>query len=237
MKKKYFLVAMATTLLAGTMFAQITRGTIGNGSFTDYSGYTSQAYGIDFNNDGNIEFKIADGDLEKNYITYAWSNGGNNVCASSEGWDYAALLSRGTSIGASSAWDGQGDAMINATGNGYIAFRIKLNNQVHYGWAEINISSTAVTWVKAFYQATPNQAINAGDESSASIATAQAEWDVRSLGDKTIRITADNNEELRVYDLSGRLVEKCVGNKVLQLPNRGTYVVRGNEKVLKVIVF
>jgi len=237
MKKKILLVAMATTLFAGTSFAQITQGTIGNGSFTDYSGYTSQAYGIDFNNDGNLEFKIADGNLEKDYITYVWTDGGNNVCASSAGWDYAALLTRGTSIGPSSAWEGQGDATIDVTGTGYIAFRVKLNNQVHYGWAEISISSTAVTWVKAYYQATPATAINAGDEGSAGIATAQAEWDVRSLGDKTIRIAADNNEELRVYDLSGKLVEKCVGTSVVKLPVRGTYVVRGNEKVQKVIVF
>ena len=237
MKKKILLVAMATTLFAGTSFAQIRQVTIGNGQYTDWSGSTSTAYGIDFDGDGYLEFKIADGNLEKDYITYVWTDGGNNVCASSAGWDYAALLTRGTSIGPSSAWDGQGDAMIDVTGTGYIAFRVKLNNQVHYGWAEISISSTAVTWVKAYYETMPNAAISAGDEGSAGIATAQAEWNVRSLGDKTIRIIADNNEEYRIYDLSGKLVEKCVGTSVVKLPVRGTYVVRGNEKVQKVIVF
>ena len=114
---------------------------------------------------------------------------------------------------------------------------MKLNNQVHYGWAEINISSTAVTWVKAYYEAMPNAAINAGDEGSAGIATAEQNFSVQTLGDKTIRITANGNEEYRIYDLSGKLVEKCVGTNMVKLPNKGTYVVRGNEKVMKVIVF
>lgn len=239
MRKKVLPAIIATLLTASVSFAQIRQGVIGTGVFEEYDGTPTTTYGLDFNNDGHLEFKLVSNMVTNDYIVYVWSDGGNNVCNSSTGWDYAAALTQGTAIGPNSNWEGQGDCMVNETypSQYFIGFRLRMDDGVHYGWAMVNVSSSAVNWVKIYYQATPGTAINAGDEGSASIATAEQSFSVQTLGDKTIRITADGNEEYHIYDLSGKLVDKCVGSNVLKLPNRGTYVVRGNEKALKVIVF
>ncbi len=78
MCKKTIWAIIATMLVAGTSFAQIGRGTIGTGTFIDYAGVPIQAYGLDFNGDGTIEFKISNGERENDYIIYACTDGGNN---------------------------------------------------------------------------------------------------------------------------------------------------------------
>jgi len=47
------LTTICTSLLLSTsMFATIVTGTVGNGNYTDWNNQTSQAFGLDFNNDG-----------------------------------------------------------------------------------------------------------------------------------------------------------------------------------------
>ena len=151
----------------GNTSTPIRQGTIGSGTFTDYSNtQIPNSFGLDFDNNGTIEFKISDGSRINEYITYAWTDGGNNVFASDEGWDYAAALTQGTDIGPNSRWDGQGDCMVSATtpNQFYIGFRFKLSDGVHYGWAKVTVNSSSVTWDKIFYHTTPNMSIKAGDE-------------------------------------------------------------------------
>ena len=48
--------------------AAVVQGTIGTGTYTAYDGTaTPNTYGLDFNNDGNIEFSITDFQLAMNY--------------------------------------------------------------------------------------------------------------------------------------------------------------------------
>ncbi|MBR0073929.1 MAG: hypothetical protein IJP95_08850 [Bacteroidales bacterium] len=241
MKKVLLSALFAATLLAGAANAQITRGNIGNGTFIDYSGASvPNVYGIDFNNDGTLEFRITDGSISKDYIVYSWTDGGNNVCNSSMGWDYAAALTQGTAIGASSSWEGQGDCMINETypSQYFIGFRFRLNDGIHYGWAMVNVSSSAITWVKAFYQATPGQSINAGDEGSAAIATAQTSAEIRSLGNNAIRIVGHQGEQFCIFDMAGKQVASTLGDNTVALPAKGVYVVRdSSSNSRKVIVY
>ncbi|MBP5759559.1 MAG: hypothetical protein J6W45_09180, partial [Bacteroidales bacterium] len=215
MKKRTLTMAFATAfmLFAGTSLAQIRQGVIGNGVFEDSDGNPSTVYGLDFNDDGHLEFKLSTYSITNDYIIYNWTDGGNNVCNSSMGWDYAAALSQGTAIGPSSNWEGQGDCMVNSTypSQYFLGFRIRLDDGVHYGWAMVNVSSTELNWVKIYYQATPGMAINAGDEGSSAITEAEADYEISATGNNTIRINADDGEEFRIYDLSGRNVATCHG--------------------------
>ena len=241
MKKRTLTMAFATALMlfAGTSFAQIRQGVIGTGVFEEYDGTPTTTYGLDFDNDGHLEFKLSTNMVTNDYIVYVWSDGGNNVCNSSMGWDYAAALTQGTAIGPSSNWEGQGDCMVNETypSQYFIGFRLRMNDGVHYGWAMVNVSSSAVNWVKIYYQATPGTAINAGDEGSAAITEAESDYEILATGNNTIRINADNGEEFRIYDLSGRNVAICHGNSAVVMPNKGVYVVKNRNTANKVIVF
>ena len=231
--------ATAFMLFAGTSLAQIRQGVIGNGVFEDSDGNPSTVYGLDFNDDGHLEFKLSTYSITNDYIIYNWTDGGNNVCNSSMGWDYAAALSQGTAIGPSSNWEGQGDCMVNSTypSQYFLGFRIRLDDGVHYGWAMVNVSSTELNWVKIYYQATPGMAINAGDEGSSAITEAEADYEISATGNNTIRINADDGEEFRIYDLSGRNVATCHGNSAVVMPNKGVYVVKNRNTANKVIVF
>ena len=231
--------AAAFMLYAGTALAQIRQGVIGTGVFTEFDGTPTTTYGLDFDDDGHLEFKLSTYSITNDYIIWTWSDGGNNVCNSSMGWDYAAALSQGTAIGPSSNWEGQGDCMVNATypSQYFLGFRIRLDDGVHYGWAMVNVSSTALNWVKIYYQATPGVAINAGDEGSSAITEAESNYEILATGNNTIRINADNGEEFRIYDLSGRTVATCHGNSAVVMPNKGVYVVKNRNTANKVIVF
>ena len=241
MKKVLLPAIIATALCAGALQAQITQGTIGTGTFIDYAGTSMpNTYGIDFNNDGQVEFKISSGISTNDYITYAWTNGGNNVCSSSMGWDYAAALPQGTTIGPSSSWEGQGDCMVNETNPSsyYIGFRVRYNDGVHYGWALVNVTASSITWVKAFYQATPNTAITSGDEGSASIVSATATAEIRSLGNNAIRIVGQQDEQFSLFDMAGKQVATTLGESTVTLPTKGVYVVRSHKGTSqKVIVY
>ena len=241
MKKRTLTMALATAfmLYAGTSLAQIRAGLVGYGAFTDFDGSVSTVYGLDFDNDGHLEFKISTNNITNDYIIWSWSEGGNNVCNSSMGWDYAAALSQGTPIGPSSNWEGQGDCMVNETypSQYFIGFRFRRDDGVHYGWAMVNVSSSAVNWVDIYYQATPGMAINAGDNGSAAITEAEANYEILATGNNTIRINADNGEEFRIYDLSGRNVAICHGNSAVVMPTKGVYVVKNRNTANKVIVF
>ena len=53
------LITLCTSLFLSTsMFATIVIGTVGNGNYTNWENQTSPSFGLDFNNDGNLEFKI-----------------------------------------------------------------------------------------------------------------------------------------------------------------------------------
>ena len=241
MRKSTLTMAFAAALMlyAGTTLAQIRAGSIGYGTFTDFDGSVSTVYGLDFDNDGHLEFRLLTANIPTDNLYYVWTDGGHNVCNSSMGWDYAAALTQGTPIGPSSNWEGQGDCTVTATypSQYFIGFRIRLDDGVHYGWAMVNVSETAVNWVDIYYQTTPGMAINAGDEGSAAITEAEADYEIFATGNSTIRINADNGEEFRIYDLSGRNIATCHDNSAVVMPAKGVYVVKNRNTANKVIVF
>lgn len=157
--------------------AQITQGRIGTGDITIAGYTTTDVYGLDFDNDGtNLEFRIADfpgsPNLTNGYLTYDWTDGGNNIVNETGVWDYMAILASGVTVGSTSEFEGQGDGAFNTTnltaGVHYMGFRILLSDGVHYGWAEYTVAENGddfdLTWTKCYYNATVGEAITTGDE-------------------------------------------------------------------------
>lgn len=174
MKKVYLLViALLATLWAS---ATIVQGTIGNGSYTSWDNTTSTQYGIDFNNDGTLEFKLAE---NATYLEFNWVNGGTNIWVvgnvNQGDWDVPQVLANGTSIGSNGNWEAQGDCSLAGWGetpnipvgqNVFIGFRIKLSDGTHYGWGKVSISGSGyeytANWQGVYYETTPNTPISAG---------------------------------------------------------------------------
>lgn len=146
---------------------------------------TGESIGLDFNNDGTIDFFLTDAEGEvvhtNGALMFNWSEGGNNIWTTGDmtqgGWDVIKPLTAGTSIGSGANWEAQGDASIVdwstggvsfSTGISYVGFRIKIGSNTHYGWAKVNVTGSVSTglnlqWQQIAYQDTPNTAINAGD--------------------------------------------------------------------------
>lgn len=185
------MILTALTMIAAIFCVQlqaaIVPGTIGNGTFVDYEGNESTAYGLDFNNDGDLEFVITttgfDVDFTNCYLQYTWSENGNNIWTSgsmeTEGWDEVYPLTANTVIDAQGNWEAQGDAylvsMFESTPflplntESYIGFKIKIGNAIHYGWAKVQLTGDAATgftanWISCAYENTPQTAILAGSE-------------------------------------------------------------------------
>ena len=175
--KRLVLFVVAAIIGIATANAQITQGRIGTGSITIAGSTTSDVYGLDFDNDGSdLEFRIADfpgsPSVTGGYLTYNWTDGGNNIVNEDGVWDYVAILDAGVTIGSSSEFEGQGDGSFNSSsitaGTHYMGFRISLDDGVHYGWAEYTVSENGsdydIVWNKCFYNATVGASIETGDE-------------------------------------------------------------------------
>lgn len=232
MKKSLFSKFLATlTLLVfvgTTVQATIVQGTIGNG---DYEG--SQAYGLDFNNDGTIEYYITFGanqyaDFTNTTIMFSWTEGGNNVWTSgtleTEGWDNVHALTAGTSIGASANWEAQGDAylvpfygepVVPLNQEIYVGFRLKFGSNVHYGWAKVKVTGSetagySAQWISCAYENTPNTAIAAGATTSPTAVADNEQLSVSVYPNPVtdyVVVEGANNAEVAVFDMNGRSVQ------------------------------
>ena len=169
-----FMLAALLGIVAAN--AQITQGRIGTGDITISGTDWPDVYGLDFDNDGTLEFRIQDFDggswdptITNGYLSYNWTDGGNNIAAAT---DYAELIGAGVTINSSTEFGGAGDATIESTslaaGTYYMGFRISLSDGVHYGWAECTVAENGddydITWTKCYYNATVGEAITTGDE-------------------------------------------------------------------------
>jgi len=190
--KKLLFIASAMLLMANAQLnAQIVTGTVGQGSFTDWSGYTDTRTGLDFNNDGVLEFALKDAETMVSStqcaMEWSYSDNGNNVWTSGNldegGWDEVHAITANTCIGASANWEGQGDAylvnyydeaLVPLNQDIYVGFRIKLNNNIYYGWGKVKVTGSSTsgysaTWSQIAYNSTPDADILAGQTSDVGV--------------------------------------------------------------------
>lgn len=139
-------------------------GRIGLGTFVDYSGTAlNNVYGIDFDKDGNLEFRISD---DHQYISYVWSENGNNIVNADGEWDIVEPLTKGASVNSSCRWDGQGDAMLpaNLPEKFYVGFRFRLHDAIHYGWAKVKYENNNLEWDECAYNTVPSATAICGED-------------------------------------------------------------------------
>lgn len=172
MKKITLIAALAMSAILS--FAQVTKGTIGNGNYTDYQQQTSTEFGLDFDNDGNLEIALKTGyDMNTGD---PWTNGSivydyeaiQLLVASEETWDYFKLLAAGESVSSAATYGGYGDGMFEdisaiSTEASYVGFHIIIGESGYYGYAKIHRGEGEIIWDEIYYEATAGKAITAGD--------------------------------------------------------------------------
>lgn len=246
MKKNIYI--LAAMLFATGAFAQVQQGTVGTGSFIDWSGAAiDDIYGLDFNNDGTVEFRITYGytedgmDIENGGLTFAWTEGGNNIVTpSEEQWDRVSNLSEGTSVGPNSGWYAQGDAYLNIEPSINVGFRMLIGGQVHYGWGHVtmNTSTNQASWEEIFYQAAANTPITVGDRGGVGIVSVLPDNVKVYASENTINVVCAEQTLVKIYDLSGReLATFDAARCAFRAPQAGVYVVKVCDAMRKVVVF
>lgn len=172
--KKFTLIAAFIIMTASFALAQVTKGTIGNGNYTDWEGKTSTEYGLDFDNDGTLEVVLKTG-YDPNSGD-SWTNGSivydyeviQLRVASEETWDYFKLLAAGESVSSAANYGGYGDGMFEdfsaiSTSASYVGFKIIKGDATYYGYAKVHRSTGEIIWDEIYYEATAGKAITVGD--------------------------------------------------------------------------
>lgn len=142
---------------------------------------TVKANGLDFNNDGTIDFAITTGydangmSIENGGVAFYETNPSGNIVTMStgypnEGWDQIKNLGVNAQVNGSSVFGSEGDGNLqpNQGNEQYVGFRIVLNGQKYYGWAKVTLTSGSdgfeykATWNEIYYESTANATITTG---------------------------------------------------------------------------
>lgn len=211
MKKISFLAALL--FAASFAFAQVTTATIGQGTYTDWSGNASTAYGIDFNNDGILEISIKDGyDFNGNACgksSLEYSDSKIQLVIDGDSWDVLRLLNAGDVINSSTPTGGYGDGYIDdinavSTTASYVGFKYTVAGQSFYSFAKIHRDGNNVVWDKVYYNATPNAAITV----NANVGIQDRNMENASTTRKVvINGVVYIERDGKLYDFSGRRVK------------------------------
>lgn len=251
--KKFFTFVAGLLLAAGAM-AQVSQGSITNGNFPGWG----ESLGFDFNNDGNLEFRISAGYTEDGAsianggLTFVYDNPGSNIVVMGDfetgGWDQIQNLSNGTQIGPNSNFSAEADAYIqpNQGNQQNVGLRIKINGNMYYGWALVTLSNGTdgydkeAVWHEIWYNTTPNAPINAGQRGNgtAGIVMAEAQAFTATVMGHQVTISSTQSGVVNVYDMSGRKVasSNCNGKCTLTLNNTGVYVAVMNGRTVKLAI-
>ncbi|MBQ1408596.1 MAG: hypothetical protein IIY87_02425 [Bacteroidales bacterium] len=141
-------------------------GRIGNGPITINGETTNDVYGVDFNNDGTLEFRIG-GDYPYYYIAYDYMSQ-CNIVNIAEQWDYIQPLKFGDTICDYSRFEGQGDASFSDPESlpteFYVGCRVAIDNKIHYGWIKVEKTGDNLNWKECAYNSNPSKGIKAGQK-------------------------------------------------------------------------
>lgn len=248
---KKIVLSMAMLMGMAALNAQVTRGTVGEGTYTNWDNQTSFCEGLDFNNDGVLEFALMHGydmntgeEIANGAVQYVYSSN-NNVHTDADMWDYFKLLNSGDQLSSASAFNGQGDCYFEdyaaLSQPRYVGFRVSVGGSLHYGYAKVSYSSNAVNWHEIYYNATAGAAITVGQTSGGGtqgIDEVEANrFVVAAMDGHRINVMQQGAEQIYVFDLAGRKVAATNSqNSVIELPAAGVYVVRSATATAKIAV-
>lgn len=144
----------------------IKAGKFTSGSITIAGETVNNVFGMDFNNDGKLEFRIS-GEVPYVYLSYDYDSQ-NNIVNKAEQWDYIEIFGAGVPINETCLFQGYGDGSFdnfsNLPGEFYIGLRIKLTDGMHYAWAKVLKGDDQLTWSECFYNSKPDTEIKTGQK-------------------------------------------------------------------------
>lgn len=147
---------------SGASAETLRSGKIGNGSITINGETANNVFGVDFDNDGVLEFRIGGDGTDYVYLSYDYASG-NNIVNKADQWDYIEPLGREVTIDGTSRFEGQGDAMFDDMATlpnlFFIGCRIVKADGTHYGWIKAHYVNGRVEWGECVYRSTPGVAI------------------------------------------------------------------------------
>ncbi len=139
----------------------IVKGRIGTGTITIDGQTVTDAYGLDFNKDGVLEFRIV------NYGTTLQWEPANASSGPAMRDGRIALLQKHAPIGPSLDYAAATPALLptteSLTEKFYVAFRLTFDS-VYYGWAKVKYKNGKLEWDKCAYYTAPNATLTAGDD-------------------------------------------------------------------------
>lgn len=143
----------------------IVKGRIGTGTIIVDGMTYNDAYGIDFNKDGYLEFRIVN-----NGTTLRWEPAdadGNLPRGPAMSGGQIAVLQKHTTISPTLDYSTSSFANLPETSalpeKFYVAFRLAFDS-VHYGWAKVKYKDGELEWDKCAYCTTPGTTLTAGDD-------------------------------------------------------------------------
>ncbi len=139
----------------------IAEGRIGIGSFTVDGQTVQNVYGIDFNRDGILEYRIVDNGLSLTYDTAE-----NNVVVTASG--ELSMLQKHSAINATLNYGGNGSTPLPALSSlpekSYVGCCLMMSDGIHYGWIKVKYDDGELEWDECAYNTTPGAQITAGDD-------------------------------------------------------------------------
>lgn len=184
LNKKLLAYTTAASLALGTGIAQAANVLIDvdPDEVIDASGFILDTHDIDFDQDGNPEYRLFQGNLNGGAHTgtiagfASGTDSGLQIIGTTSPFRYATALSLGDPINASSSWitmPGAGNPYINygtsntfpGAGDRYIGVRFQLDgSSFYYGWIEIEVDAAGdtITLKRYFYDDTQDLTLFAG---------------------------------------------------------------------------
>lgn len=218
----------------------------------DFTFNNGNSLNLDFNNDGTPEFTFEDmgnGMIGSYFDSNAVNFVGTGTLNSGHGWDIIKFLSLNMPINASSTFDAQGDAYINApwgntnemfpNGDSYVGTTFKIGTNRYYGWILVNVNGSVVKIKSYAYNDIANQGINAGQTSVLSV-TAFSDFEFTFYPNPIKNfITIQSQETIstaKAIDMTGRTISLEINNTLInteKLPT-GIYILEllsNNSKI------
>jgi len=139
----------------------IAEGRIGIGSFTADGQTVQNVYGIDFNRDGVLEYRIVD-----NGLALTYDNIENNVVVTASG--ELSMLQKHSAINSTLNYGGNGNtslpALYTLPEKSYVACCLTMSDGIHYGWIKVKYDDGELEWDECAYNTVPGATITAGDD-------------------------------------------------------------------------
>lgn len=244
-----------TTLFAGA--SEMANGQIIYTDIDPDEGGAGVSYVLDLDNDGNSEFVVKhiatpNGGVSQNFLIAAPTVNDQGVfdnsilAASSDGFVYPFALNEGDAVSAGRAeWNNASFQSMNekscmyennnwcSVDDKYLGLRFKIDGNVHYGWARLDVAHNGASWlIKDYaYNSVAGQPIDAGEMPVMSVKDQYAsEVKVAKLKNDIVLYNLPGNATYKVYALSGQMVvngKATTQNYIIETNTlaRGMYVV------------